>query len=64
MNYFALAGAILSTVLALNSLTLIVVARMGKRKWNDAFWGPIIHTVLVAAFATAAVAWFNVAVGA
>lgn len=62
MNYFALAGAILSAVLALNSLAMIAIALGGKRRFKHPLAFPL-HAVLVAAFGAAAIAWFNVAAG-
>lgn len=64
MNYFALAGAILSALIALNSLGMILRTVSGRRRWQDPHWAFLLNAGVVAGFGTAAVAWFNVAVGA
>jgi hypothetical protein len=64
MNYFALLGALLTGVLALASLCLIIGIGIGKGRWYDAFWGPVLNALSVACFGTAAVAFFNMAVSA
>lgn len=64
MNYFALLGAFLTGALALARLSLIIGSGLGKVRWADSFWGPILNTLSVACFGTAAVAFFNTAVSA
>jgi hypothetical protein len=62
MNYFALAGGVISAVLALVFLLVIVRCSLGNGRWADPFWGPILNSVLIGAFATAAAAFFRMAV--
>ena len=64
MNYFALGGSILSAVLALFLLLCVITTVIGRRKWKDPFWGPILNAVLIAGFGTAAVAFYRMAVSA
>jgi hypothetical protein len=62
VNYFALAGAILSALIALWSLSQILRTQFGQHRFTWA-WAFPLNALLVAGFGTAAVAWFNVAVG-
>ena len=56
MNYFALAGAFMAAVLGLTTMLSFVRVALGKAKWHDDVWGPLLNVAWAALLFTLA-AW-------